>query len=66
MKIVVLGGGVCGTIGEDRARLREIEPPRTGVQPDPPATPEAQLRAALITAIPHDPSRDQLPQLLAA
>ena len=43
------------TIGEDRARLREIEALRAGVVPGPPSTPEAQLRAALMTAIPHDP-----------
>jgi flavin-dependent dehydrogenase len=43
------------TIAEDRARLREIEALRAGIDPGPPATPEAQLRAALITAIPHDP-----------
>jgi 2-polyprenyl-6-methoxyphenol hydroxylase-like FAD-dependent oxidoreductase len=43
------------TVAEDRDRLREIEALREGREPEQPVGTNAALRAALMTAVPHDP-----------
>ncbi|MGA8710348.1 MAG: FAD-dependent monooxygenase, partial [Thermoplasmata archaeon] len=43
------------TVAEDRARLREIEALRNGLEPPQPSDPSLALWGALLAAMPHDP-----------